>query len=384
MTHQRYEAEMALADGQAQLQSRAYTAAARTLNRGVLVAEGLPMSSLLLDRLSGQLRLAQRAQAAQQLHTITESLRFLYGIEPPDARQAAKVAAQCQRIWDTRDRIAQTAGCELEAGLEKQIQQDLLDLVILWADLHARLAPAEGADEARQDALRLLGEAESHFGPSIVLARECQEYAEALGRRDVAQAAERRVAELVPRTAWEHYSLGRFFLRSGNPTRAMLEFERALELRPQDFWPNFYQGSCAYLLRRYEEATHAFRVCLALAPDCAECFYNRGLAEAALGRTDRALHDYNRALELNPALAAAALNRGILHFQAKRYQEALDDFQWALDQGADGTTIHYNMALVYWARKDRGAALGSLRRVLETDRQHNEARELYDRLVREP
>src|SRR5262249_26230024 len=153
--------------------------------------------------------------------------------------------------WEMRDRITQRAGCELDSDIEKQIQHDLLDLVILWADLHVRLAPTSRADEARQDALRLLGEAESLFGSSIVLARECQEYLEALRRPDLAQAAACRVAELAPRTAWEHYSLGRFLLRSGKPAQAMVQFECALELRPQDFWPNFYQGACAYRLERY-------------------------------------------------------------------------------------------------------------------------------------
>lgn len=382
-TQQLHEAETALTDGQAQLQSRAYAAALRSLNRGIALAEGLPRSRPLLARLVGQLSLAQRAVAAHQLHLITEGIRFLYGKEPLDARQAAAVEAECRRVWDTRDRLTRSSAGALEPELEEQIQHDLLDLVILWADLHVRLTPANRTDEARQDALRLLGEAEARLGSSIVLARECQEHWAALGRRDLAEAAARRIAGLSPRTAWEHYSLGRFLLRSGQPAQAMRELERALELRPQDFWSNFYQGACAFRLGRYDDALRAYRVCVALAPDCAECFYNRGLAEAALGHTERALYDYNRALQLTPGLAAAALSRGILHYQAKRYQEALADFRWALDQGGDGATVHYHTALVYASRKERGAALESLRRVFAHDGRHKEARELYDRLCRE-
>src|SRR5262249_30854507 len=157
----------------------------------------------------------------------------------------------------------------------------------------------------------------------------------ALGLGDVARAAARRAAELPPRTAWEHYALGRFFLRSGNLALAAAELQRALELRPQDFWPNFYQGLCAYRLRRYGDAVTAFCVCVALAPGEAECYFNRALARAALGSTGLALQDYDRALQLDPALAAAALNRGILHYREKRYTDAAADLRLALNNGAD-------------------------------------------------
>jgi len=66
-------------------------------------------------------------------------------------------------------------------------------------------------EEARRDALRLLEEAESLFGPNLVLARESQAHAQALGGRlwpSLPQCAA---------DAWEHYSLGRFLMHSGSP-----------------------------------------------------------------------------------------------------------------------------------------------------------------------
>jgi tetratricopeptide (TPR) repeat protein len=263
----------------------------------------------------------QRAHAAHKLHILTERIRFLFGTDPLPAGQISKLEAQCRKVWDTRELMMGRVGCELEPATETQIKVDLLDLAILWADVRVRTATGSRLEEARRDALRLLEEAESLFGPSLVLARESQAHAQALGRPALAQAA-----AVPPQTAWEHYSLGRFLMHSGTLALAIAEFERAVDLQPQDFWPNFYQGLCAYRLGRYDEAITAFRVCLALAPD---------------------------------------------------------GFQRALDTGADPVTVHYNMALVHLARKDRRAALNTLRGVFEHDPQHKEARELYDRLIRE-
>jgi serine/threonine protein kinase/Tfp pilus assembly protein PilF len=382
LDRQRREAEQALSDGQGQLQNHAYADAERIFHRALALAENLPGGTALRQQLKGQLRLAQRAHAAQQLHSIADRLRFLYGMEPLPAGQANQWEAQCRQIWQKRDLLRSKVEGPVESRLEKNIQEDLRDLAILWADLHVRLAASDQMDEARQEALRLLGEAEALFGSSVILARARRDYAEALGRGDLAQAAARHLVELAPQTAWEHYSLGRFLLRSGNTTEAMAEFDLAVELRPQDFWPNFYQGACAFRLQRYEAALEAFRVCLALAPACAECFYHRGLAEAALGRTERAVRDYSQALQMDPTLTAAAVNRGILHYQLTRYTEALQDFHRALENGADSAALHYNIALVHLARKDDKAALSSLRRALEQDSHHQEARALYDRLLR--
>src|SRR5205807_1905392 len=113
-----------------------------------------------------------------------------------------------------------------------------LDLGILWADLRVRLA-STGEAEARRDALRTLDEAERLFGASPVLERERQVHAEALGLSEVARAAARRQTRLAPRTAWEHYALGRSLLAAGALEAAAVELDRATDLQPQGLWAQF-------------------------------------------------------------------------------------------------------------------------------------------------
>jgi serine/threonine protein kinase/Flp pilus assembly protein TadD len=375
-------AQTALVEGHDQLTNQQYEEAVRTLTRGQARIKGLSANRELAEALDAQLHTAKRARQAHDLHVLVERLRFSYDVDNLAGPVANGLDTRSRTLWDARSELIESRGADLEPEVENRIRTDLLELSVLWTDLHVRLVPKDDAVNARQQALQVLAEAEELFGPNHIIYRERQSHAEALGQTDVAREAARRASELPPRTAWAHYALGRFLFRSGNLESAVAEFSQALELRPQDFWPYFYQGICAYRLHRYDEAVGAFQVCVALAPNCAECFYNRGLAHGALGQTAQALSDYDHALLLNPFLVEANLNRGILYYQEKRYAEARADFERALQDGADPAMVHYNLALVHLALKDRTTAQISLRRALQSRPNYREAHELFERLER--
>jgi hypothetical protein len=307
------EAETDLDDGQKLMVEQRYTEAARILSRGTVRASSLLAPQHLKDTLDHQLRLAKLGQLATDLHRLADLFRFTYGIAPPEGQAAQRLVGKVPAIWAKRDLLLKPAGIAPDPKLEEAIRTDLLELAIAWADLRVRLASPSAANGARREACRLLDQAQATCGPSPALNRERRVYAQALG-----EIGSPREPEVPPRTAWEHYQLGRSYLRSGAISKATDEFQRTLELRPQDFWSNFYQGHCAFELGHFEDAVAAFRTCIALAPTSAECFYNRARAADALQRTTQAFSDYSRALELDPELAVAALNRGILSYKAGR------------------------------------------------------------------
>jgi serine/threonine protein kinase/tetratricopeptide (TPR) repeat protein len=383
-TQDHYKARAALREAQDHLAKREYGEAHSAAQRGLALVESIPFQKDLAGNLRDQMHLADRAQAAHELHRFLEHLRTVYGAEGLAVRELQIMEAHCRTFWERRDEITQRLGSQPSAELEQQTQTDLLDLAILWTDLRVRLATESEMNAARQEALEVLAQAEELFGPSRVLCHERQVHAAALRLRDLADAAARQGAGLPPHTAWEHYALGRALLQEGNRSLAASYFERAVDLHPQDFWPNFYQGKCAFQDGRYEDAILAFTACVALAPQNAWCSYNRGLAYMELGRADRALRDYTRALELEPGLALAALSRAMLHYRAQRYHEALSDLRRALDHGADPATVHYDEALVQLAQGDRSAALDSLRAALQHNPEHREACFLRERLLRSP
>jgi serine/threonine protein kinase/Flp pilus assembly protein TadD len=370
VSHEAHKAREALAEGREHLQGRAYGAAHAAWRRGLAAAENLPFHGELTEELLGQLRLAERAEAAQELHLFVERVRALYGADGQPAAELRAVERHCRAFWQRRDQIARHLGAQPVPERE-QVQTDLLDLAILWTDLRVRLAGKSEINAVRQEALEVLAQAEALFGPSCVLDGERRVHTAALRLPGVESGA-----APTPRTAWEHYALGRAYFRSGELEAAAAQFDRALALQPQAFWPNFHKGKCAYQRALYEDAVLAFTACAVLAPQSAWCVYNRGLTYDALGQSDRALNDYDRALQLDPGLAMAAVNRGMLHYRARRYTSALDDLRRALDSGADPALVYYDRALVHLAKEDRDAALASLRKALEHDPGHEQALQL--------
>jgi tetratricopeptide (TPR) repeat protein len=286
-------------------------------------------------------------------------------------------------VWEARDKAVAELTQRLPPDLADRARDDLLDVAVLWTDLRVRLAAA-GDTGAPRAALRTLEEAEDLFGPSAALDRERQRHLAALGRDAEAAAAGKRAAARTPRTAWEHYALGRAMLRADDPKAAAGALDQAVRLDPRGFWPNFYQGVCAHRLGRPAEAAEAFRACVTLEPEQAACFYNRAQAYAALDRPAQARADYDRALALDPDLAPAALNRGLLHYQQGRHDAAAIDLKHALAAGADPVLVHYNLALIHLARKDVPAARVSIQRLAQHAPDHPRLKELQERVRSTP
>jgi tetratricopeptide (TPR) repeat protein len=371
---QQHQARLALEEGRDHLANQRPVEALGAFRRGLALAEPIPLSQDLVAALRHHERVAERTQAARDLHLLVDRLRPFYGMAGLTPAEARRLEARCRQFWEQRDLIRQRLEPLQEPDLARQVEADLLDVAILWTDLSVRLA-GEHPSDTRREALRVLDQAEELFGASCVLAQERRTHAAALKLPEP-------VAGLLPapRTAWEHAALGRALLRAGDLSAAAQAFQQALERNPQDLWASFYSGTCAYRQARYGDAALAFQTCVALAPEQAWCFYNRGLAYLEWGRLDRALHDFDTALRLDSTLAAAAQGRGRLHYRAGRFAEARADLQQALDGGAAPAAVYYDFALVHFAQGDRAAALHDLEQALRHEPGHAEARVLRNRL----
>lgn len=370
------EARVARADGEKYLQDRHWSEAADAFQRGLDKLASHAGNDDMKQELAGLLRQARRAQAAQELHELAEQTRYLYDQQPPSQEAVQRLEAQCQAVWQQRRRFLGQLARQASATEQDEIKNDLLDLAIFWANLRVQAASSAERDHAHQEALQVLDEAEALYGPSPVLCHERCLHAEALGRTDLAAAAARQEVSLKPRSAWDHYALGRSLMRTGDLPAAALHFDQALDLMPGCLWAHFYRGVCAHRLGKAEEAVTAFTACLALVPGNAGCFYNRALAWTALGQRERALQDYDRAIEQDPTLAAAVLNRGMLYCEERRYPAAIADLNQALKLGAEPARVWYNLAVVHNACGDQKSALECVQRVLKNDPANASAKDL--------
>ncbi|HKB01152.1 MAG TPA: serine/threonine-protein kinase [Gemmataceae bacterium] len=373
-------AESALADAQAQLDRGRFKEAGDLARNGEALIDGVPFQGSLRGRLGSARQSADRGQAANELHQLSEQVRPLYAAEGLAPAQARAAADLCRTLWDRREEIARTLANQPNAELERQWRADLLDIGVLLARLGVRAAPPDSEAEARGQALNILTDAENLIGPSAALLLERAEHAGAVGMGPVAEEATRRAHALPPVTAWDHLVVGRSHLARGDLAQAAVALDRCLELDPRSIWGHYFRGVTCLRRGDATEAVAAFSACATLAPDSAWCLYNRGLAYTAAGRSDRALADFDRAVTLDPKLAVAYVGRAAVHHRAGRYEDARADLRRAGEAGLAPADVEYQTALVWLAARDREAALTAVRACLSHDPKHPQGRELLARL----
>jgi serine/threonine protein kinase/tetratricopeptide (TPR) repeat protein len=372
------ESDYALSQGRTFLERGRFTEARDVLKRGLALVERVPGLAARRAALSRVLALADRGARTDELHRLAEVIRFRYGLASPSNEEAPSLIRLGRAIWQGRNYLVPPRASGDLVAVDDRTRTDLIDLIVLWSELRGRFAPEAEAADAKREALRVLAEAEALLGKSAALERQRREFSVELGLERPGSAP-----EFEPRSAHEHFELGKSYMRSGELARALQQFHRGAALRPQDFWLNFYEGMCAYRLHHYEDALSAFRVAIALSPESAECYYNRGLADQSLGRLDLALADYDRALELNEVFADAALNRGIVRYRLGRHSAAREDLNRALALASNRKMrgiIHYNLALVDRAVGSRASCAANVQSAITLG--NPDAAELIGRMHR--
>ena len=375
-------AQFALREGEELLARGQYPEAVEAFRGGEALIGDLPFRRELAERLHGGRRRAERGLAAAELHRLVERVRPLYGAEVVAPNQVRSAATACRELWARRDVLAQSGG-QLPPELVEQWRADLLDLGILTAHLTVRTTMPERARADREEALEILGQAETLLASSAILYHERATHARELGLSQLADDSARLTSTLPARSAWDHLAIGRVHLSAGDTRRAADELDQALNLDPSSTWANYYRGLCSLKQKEPGDAIATFSACLATTPRSQWCWYNRGLAFAEAGRLDRARADFDRALELDPHLVAALLSRAAVSGRAGHFTDGFADLRRAEGLGAPPAEVEYQRATLHLAAGDRQAALTSLRAGLAMNPDHSPSRDLLARLQSE-
>ncbi|MEZ6030521.1 MAG: tetratricopeptide repeat protein [Hyphomonadaceae bacterium] len=101
---------------------------------------------------------------------------------------------------------------------------------------------------------------------------------------------------------------GILFMRQGNNTRAMWDYQRGLDLMPDLQETKINLGAALYNLKRYPEAMTALNEGIVTDDTDAKAVahYNRGLTHEKLGDLQSAYEDFREALYLDPDFELAA------------------------------------------------------------------------------
>jgi len=256
-------------EGQTQLTQGRYIEAIEAFRSGEMLLEGLPFHRELRSQLRESKSMAERAQAAVELHLVCEQIRPLYAADCATPAQSQLVERRCRELWEQRESLAAKLTGQMTPELDRRWRADLLDVAILGSRLRERSASLAAKQETHREALLTLDQAENLLGASGVLYMERVRHARALGLYTIADQATGLAQDFPPTTAWDHLVVGRYYLAAGDVRRAIGEMDRCLQRDPQSIWAHYYKGLCCLQLGRAIEAIAEFSACTVLAPNMA-------------------------------------------------------------------------------------------------------------------
>ncbi len=130
-----------------------------------------------------------------------------------------------------------------------------------------------------------------------------------------------------------HNNLGDVYGRRGDKQRALKEFSRAIELKP----------------------------------NYADAYHNLGNTYREMGNLEKAMESYLMAARLNPNLWQSYQNIAALYFQSKQYDLALQYIQKAISVNPKNLNLYINLGVVYLAEGNKEKAKEEFSKVLSAD-----------------
>ncbi len=183
-------------------------------------------------------------------------------------------------------------------------------------------------------------------------------------------------------SATTYFAHGNLMERQNNYEAAVIQYVRALEVRPDFVTARVRLGVTLNKLGRHDEATAQFQKAVELEADKAYIYNNLGFSLYLEGKYAQAEDALKRALDLQPNFGRARMNHAIVLGKQNRYEEALQEFL----QICDVADSNFNLALMLTEAGRYAEAARCLQSALEANPKLEQAREqlkLVSRLAAE-
>jgi tetratricopeptide (TPR) repeat protein len=128
-----------------------------------------------------------------------------------------------------------------------------------------------------------------------------------------------RASKIDETDAELHYALGIIALQETETEKALVQFKKAVAVRPDYLPARIHLAKIALDKEDYKEAEESLRRILQNDGKNAAAHLNLGIAYRGLGQYDKAMVEYDLAEKFNPDLPAVYLNKGII---LHRYKDA--------------------------------------------------------------
>ena len=169
-----------------------------------------------------------------------------------------------------------------------------------------------------------------------------------------------KAIELNNRLYPANISLGMIYYHLGSFDKAIAQYNRALELKPESLYLcaiYITRGNAYKSQANFDQAIADYTKCIESNPNndsLSNAYLMRGTAYLSRNEYDLAISDCNKAIELNPKLFPAYNQRGLAFYLLGNYDEAVADFTSVINLQSAGI----NLYAVY---ANRGAALKAKR-----------------------
>lgn len=127
-----------------------------------------------------------------------------------------------------------------------------------------------------------------------------------------------------------YYNRGRSFIRVREFSRALSDFDRALQLEPSQIFIRRNKAEAHFWLGQYDLALSEINASMRSSQIIPRDYVIRGSANLYLRNFDAAMSDLNRAIQEDGQSAGGYFYRAELHRVNRRYREAIIDYNAAL------------------------------------------------------
>jgi tetratricopeptide (TPR) repeat protein len=202
------------------------------------------------------------------------------------------------------------------------------------------------------------------------------------GRFEQALLELEKALELRPDLPDPHVSIGECYLRWGKPEEAVGHFQDALEILPGDGGILLRLGMAYAKLKRIEEAVEAYEASLESDPDNYETRVLLGGILFQEGRIAEARGHFQHAATLAPGRPHALFNLGLTFAAERDWERAKDNFQEAISNAPDFVPAHFQLGNALLALGDVEGAREAWQKTLELDPENQAAKQRLESLPR--
>jgi tetratricopeptide (TPR) repeat protein len=159
---------------------------------------------------------------------------------------------------------------------------------------------------------------------------------------------------------------GDLLLSRGDLSKAFVQYEKALQLKPDNIRVQYKKGLLFLLGRMNEDAIKEFQGVLEREPGYTLAYKGLGQAFFQVKKYDQAEENFQKAVELDPKLWKAHNSLGIIHDYRKRYDMAIQEYSAAISLRPDNGLLYNNLGVSYAMAGENEKAINAFNKALET------------------